>query len=291
MKPMLAATVPQDLSGLSFPLIASPKLDGIRCLINNGVALSRTLKPLPNEHIQQCVRQHAEALQGFDGELIVGDPTNPSCMQTSMSGIMSRDGDPAFTFFTFDRWDRGATPFHSVLGEMSSPAPWVINHRHETITNTDQLERLELNVLDDGYEGLVLRAPASPYKFGRSTLRQQWMMKLKRFVTAEATVVGTTELLHNLNEPQLDFLGHTKRSSHQANKVGSGLLGNLVCQAEPWGQFEIGTGFTHQDRHMLWRIRNSLPGKQVTFKYFPVGVKDRPRHPVFLSFRDSRDIS
>ena len=50
-KPMLAATV-ADRSKLRFPYLASPKLDGIRCLVLNGEVLSRSFKPIRNRFIQ-----------------------------------------------------------------------------------------------------------------------------------------------------------------------------------------------------------------------------------------------
>ena len=55
-----------------------------------------------------------------------------------------------------------------------------------------------------------------------------------------------------------------------------------------FGEFQIGTGFDAEDRKELWQQYNSgeLTGKTIKFKYFPVGVKSKPRHPVFLGFRD-----
>ncbi len=43
MKPMLSHTI-EDTSKIKFPVLVSQKLDGIRCLIINGVAVSRNSK-------------------------------------------------------------------------------------------------------------------------------------------------------------------------------------------------------------------------------------------------------
>ena len=48
---------------------ASPKLDGIRCMIQDGIALSRSLKPIRNEHVQYILGR--EIFNGLDGELII----------------------------------------------------------------------------------------------------------------------------------------------------------------------------------------------------------------------------
>ena len=44
-KPMLASQI-DDLSSVKYPVYASYKLDGIRAIIYQGVAYSRSLKPI-----------------------------------------------------------------------------------------------------------------------------------------------------------------------------------------------------------------------------------------------------
>ena len=56
-------------------------------------------------------------------------------------------------------------------------------------------------------------------------------------------------------------------------------------------EFRIGTGFDQADRDSLWRAEGGVLGRIVKYKFFPVGVKEKPRHPVFLGFRDKRDMS
>jgi DNA ligase-1 len=48
-------------------------------------------------------------------------------------------------------------------------------------------------------------------------------------------------------------------------------------------EFHVGTGFTAADRALMWA--KPPIGETVKYKFFPVGVKDKPRHPVFLGFR------
>ena len=55
-------------------------------------------------------------------------------------------------------------------------------------------------------------------------------------------------------------------------------------------EFDIGTGFTEGDRLALWAIRDDLAGDVIKYKFFAGGVKDKPRFPVFLGFRDSIDL-
>lgn len=287
LRPMLAAKTPEDLDVLSFPLLASPKLDGIRCLIVNGTPVSRTLKPIPNHHVRFMLS--LPQYEGFDGELVVGPATAKDCFSRTTSGVMSRDYPIDFRFYVFDRWDSDL-PFNMRLPTLTQHTDNICTHAHRTIHSLADLEAYEQEVLDEGYEGLILRDPRGKYKFGRSTLREKGMIKLKRFLDAEATVIGVEELMSNQNEAELDERGYTKRSSHQENKVPMNTLGALVCRTPEGVEFNIGTGFDAASREVLWRLRGALPGRTVKYKYFPVGIKEKPRHPVFLGFRDPADI-
>lgn len=44
-------------------------------------------------------------------------------------------------------------------------------------------------------------------------------------------------------------------------------------------------------RRVHWSDRQALIGKTVKFKYQAIGTKDKPRIPVFLGWRDARDMS
>ncbi len=114
-------------------------------------------------------------------------------------------------------------------------------------------------------------------------------MKLKRFVDADFEVIGYEERKHNGNEATKDELGRTKRSSHKENKVGLGDLGALVLQGDGF-TFSVGTGFDDATRKALWEIRDKgLVGRLAKIKYFPIGVKEAPRFPVFIGWRAEID--
>jgi len=298
LRPMLATHAPEDLESLRFPLIASPKLDGLRAIIKDGIVLSRTLKPIRNRHVQRLLGK--PEFNGLDGELIVGSPTDPNCMQHTTSGVMSFDGEPDVKYYIFDDWRGPKEAFVQRRNRLLNEVDWknsiLVNHHHEYVMTVTGLEVLEESILSGGYEGLILRDPLGPYKFGRSTLREGFMLKLKRFAQDEAVVIGTEELMHNLNEAEMDERGYTKRSTAAANKIGSGKLGALVCRLLLDGQpteiiFKIGTGLSDNDRIQLWRVREQLPGRISTFKHFKqTGVLNAPRHPVFHSFRAREDL-
>lgn len=281
VKPMLAATV-KDPDKLQFPLIATPKVDGIRAFTREGKLFSRTGKLIPNRYIQETLSSLLPS--GVDGELVVG-----STFQQTSSGVMSREGTPNFLYYIFDKY--GDEPYlQRLVGlqDTSLPRPCQFLP-YSVVMNPMDLLCYEQRVLQIGFEGVCLRKLDSPYKQGRSTLREGYLLKLKRFTDSEAWVEGVEELLHNNNPLERNELGYAKRSSHQENKVGSGMMGKLLCKDCYSGvEFAVGTGFCEEERRHLW---TSPPlGRIIKYKSFKVGEKDKPRHPVFLGWRYKEDI-
>jgi DNA ligase-1 len=98
------------------------------------------------------------------------------------------------------------------------------------------------------------------------------------------------ELLHNHNTLTKNALGHAERSSHKANLVAGGCLGALIVKDLVTGVvFNIGSGFTQAQREDLWMVRDELLNTVVKYKYFPTGVKDKPRFPTYIGPRAKAD--
>lgn len=290
-KPMLASP-DNGTIGPRYPVMASPKLDGVRCVGRDGLALSRALKPIPNGYVQDMFALRPW-LQGLDGELIVGSPCHPNVMQTTMSGVMTQHGIPAAKFYVFDRTDQfSPTPFFDRHRRIDLPAGDTFAEvvPHVWIYDAEQLAKYERHCVGLGFEGIMYRDPHGPYKHGRSTLREGWLIKVKRFMDAEALIIGFEELQRNHNALTTDNLGHAKRSTHKEGKVAGGVLGAFICRTPEGVEFNIGGGFTENDRTLFWAMRDQLIGKIVTYKFFPHGVKEAPRHPVFKAFRNPIDM-
>lgn len=294
-RPNLAATLTKP-ELIKFPVWCSPKIDGIRCVVFGGVAYSRSLKQIPNPHVQAWAKEYAKELEGVDGELVVGSPTDPNCMQNTTSGVMKHSGVPAFTFHAFDVYMPGVK-FSERLDVVEGRVRQCGNSTytravmHEEAFDIEEVGFLEERFLLEGYEGLMLRDMGGKYKCGRSTEREGGLVKVKRFADAEAVVIGFEEEMKNENERKTNALGNAERSSVSSGLVGKGTLGALRCKSSEGFEFNIGTGFTADMRRALWDDRSTLAGRLVTYKYFAHGIKDAPRHPVFKSFRHIEDIS
>jgi DNA ligase-1 len=265
--------------------------------------VTRSFKPIPNDHIRETLSD--PRLVGFDGEIMIpysgweSETDRLTVDQIGMfekfnqvqSRVMSKGGQPEFRFAVFDLVDfhRPDEPFTSRLGSLieryivlreSLPLMWtpqvLVNHR--------EVEYQLAKFLEEGHEGMMLRHPEGPYKFGRSTLNQGYLVALKEFEDAEGTVVDMEELMHNENEAETDELGYTKRSSSKEGKVPSGMMGKLILQTE-WGELRVGSGFDFATRREIFENFQAYHGRVVTFKYQPHGMQDKPRAPIFKGFR------
>jgi DNA ligase-1 len=294
-KPMLA--VAAETNQVKFPCMASVKLDGIRCTIFGGIAYSRSLKPLPNLCIQQWCKLNQEALEGLDGEFIVGSETDPLVFSKTTSVVMSIDKVQDFTFFAFDIVDETKTAFEryqellqkQVKDELPKEV-WVVSQ--VKIHDEIHLADFESQSLDNGFEGTMLKSLDGKYKFGRSTVKSQQLLKRKLFVDSEFKIVGFEPKYHNANEAVINELGRTSRSTSKEGLVALDTLGALLCKTPSGTIFGVGTGFDDATRKSLWDQRESLLGQLAKVKYFEVGMQDGvPRFPVFLGLRNSDDIS
>jgi DNA ligase-1 len=300
---MLADKV-TDVASLRFPVLASKKLDGVRCLVQDGILVSRTLKPIPNVNVQAKFKGLPE---GTDGELIVGDPRDPEAYRRTVSVVMSDDKPLNFfgstvTFHVFDQFLADALPFEirlinicdqiALLGDKLTHDVQMVGHA--TINNPEELARLEEAWLTEGYEGVMIRDPQGPYKQGRSSEKQGWLLKLKQFEDGEARVVNFVEECENTNTATKNALGRTERSTAKAGMVGKGRLGKFevvgIGGTYDGVEFSVGGGFTAAMRQEFWQQMPMLKGRILKFKYFASGSKERPRFPVFLGWRDERDM-
>ncbi|MCK9569054.1 ATP-dependent DNA ligase [Candidatus Pacearchaeota archaeon] len=291
-KPMLA-TQCSHKDQIKYPVLATPKLDGIRCLILDGRAVSRNLKPIPNPFIRQTLER--DFPDGCDGELIV--PGAGFSDTTSVVMKAKSDSPVNFEYWVFD-W------VHDNLQEsyrrrmerlcaMHPPIAHMVKVLPVVIEDQEALDRFEELCLHQGYEGVMIRTPDSPYKCGRSTEREGWLLKIKRFEDSEARIVGFEEKKHNANEATTSLTGHTERSSCKAGMIPANTLGAIVvCDIhKPEWVFSIGSGFDDALRAKIWANPANYLNQIVKYRYQPHGTKDLPRFPIFLGFRDEGDMS
>lgn len=292
-EPMLACSESAHnfFDQLRFPLMASAKLDGIRATVRDGVVYARSNKPFPNALVQAKFKDY----EGVDGEFVLGDPTRHDLCRAT-GGVTNSHGHAVDDLKLF-AFDHVGWPSDSYLQRLNRLKHFVtpndsavVIHEQNIVWTMNELLEFEKFCLECGYEGVILRQEFAPYKCGRSTAKEQYLLKLKRFSDQEYKIVGFEERLANHNEAVINELGRTKRSSHKEGKVGRGDLGALILQMDNGDTFNCGTGFDDDIRVEIWNNKNKYLGEFAKIKSFLIGVKDKPRHPVFLGMRDRIDM-
>ena len=286
-KPLLAGKF--DSEKAKFPYAATPKIDGIRFLMVGGAALTRSFKPIRNEYLQKILSSNLP--EGIDGELTSGS-TFQEC-----SSIMRIKGEPDFKVWIFDFVNpKGEVkPYKERMDELRKFENFNIPSYEilfpKIVSNQEQIDQLMINNLNAGYEGLMLRDPNGIYKFGRSSVKENILLKVKEFMDDEAEIIAFREKMVNTNEGLKDNFGRTKRSSCQDGLKPSGTLGGLILRNSEGLEFSCGSGLNDALRDEIWKNKSKYLGKLVKYKFMSKGIKDLPRHPVFMGFRDETDLS
>jgi len=295
MKPMLAEDA--DESRIQFPVLAQPKIDGVRGLNLDGTLTTRRLKPHGNRFT--TARFSMPEYIGYDGEFAAADKTHPDLCRLTTSAIGTHAGEPAMTWHMFDLINDDtvtrpyAERYEALVTKVFMECPADVEIVPSVLVHTmDELLCHDSRWLELGYEGTILRDPNGKYKQGRSTVREGGLLRIKRFVEEDAVVLELVEGEENGNEAQVNELGRTFRSSHAAGKTPNGMLGAMICRDVKTGrEITVGAGaMPHSDRIAYMEGADELIGRTIKYKHFPKGVKDKPRFPTFVALRLVGDV-
>lgn len=284
-RPMLAAKL-DSADQLRFPCLATPKLDGIRCLVVDGQLKTRSFKLVRNRHINSCL---AGLPDGLDGELMTDGG-----FQLVTSAVMRESGTPAFKYWVFDWYDE-----HRGYAERVNDWLALLENEHiqlvlpTAINNREEFDKYYEDCINLGYEGVCTRQPDSPYVCRRSTPKEQYLVKWKQWDDSEAVILGFKEAMENTNEVVPDNFGYAARPGGRLNHQPKGYLGAFLVRDVHTGcEFSVGggKGLTLAMRQHIWDDQDSYIGKVIRYRFQPCGTKDKPRIPQFTGFRDPEDM-
>ena len=305
-----------DENRISFPVIAQPKIDGVRGLNMHGGLTGRSLKLFKNRHTTHFYSQ--DFFKGLDGEFAAAEETHPDLCRLTTSALGTIIGEPFTLWWVFDYvtpetgalgyWSRYTNLCLRVAELQEDPAcqPWAGHLRvvpYRLIHDMQALREYDDENLETGFEGTILRSLEGAHKQGRSTVREGGLLRIKRFIESEAIVEAIVEGESNQNEAQVNELGLQFRSSHQENMVPNGLVGSLTCRAlstvkdgarvviQEGQEITVSPGnMPHDQRKFYFENQTELVGKTIKFKFFPKGIKDKPRFPTFVTIRQPEDM-
>lgn len=296
-KPMKAEDFEPEL--LTFPKLGSYKVDGYRSFIDQSVCRMSSGKEMPND--QTRIRFSSPDLEGLDGEMVAGPWNRLDTFAKTSSALRKKTGEPNAILYVFDDRSIAALAYEERYRQAKERVQRLrdIGHKHlgflehVLLRDMKDMEQFEAEALALGFEGIMLNDPAAQYKFGRSTVREGIILKVKRFKHEEARIVGFTEQMENISDSFLDDLGRSKKSYKKEDLVGAGMVGSFIVESDLWPeQFSISaSSLSHDERaDAFTNFDKKYRGEIARFKYFPKGVVTVPRHGVFDGLRDENDL-
>ena len=278
---------------------ASEKWDGIRALWDGEKMISRGSgvgKPKVYTYIPEWFVKTLPPSVALDGEIWIARGAfqktsrlstlkpGKSYSQEQIDDLWSGKDDPPVIFKVFDIPGK-QEPFEERMKTLQN----IVKNRKDVwnsidypnkktfpiqfteqvkIKSVEQLMNLYTKLTTEGAEGIMLRAPRSPYELKRS----KYMLKYKIKEDAECIVRE-----YILGEGRLN-----------------GLLGSIKCElltdGKPNGIFtQIGTGFNDSQRENYKNEKSQeyIPiGSIVSFSYMEMTKDGVPRHPVYRGIRD-----
>ena len=279
-KPMLAYPVSAKPIDYSKPVFIQPKLDGVRCVIQQEfhkdgdrvVAYSRTGKEWKNiEHIKLNLYRFFDKFPNviLDGELYNHDLKNDfekiiSLVRKTKPKPEDRvESSEMVQFHCYDIIDE-KLPFDQRIEFVNQSLMLLGDSIHivDTIETDESMAHfVHTQNKDKGYEGSIVRTNGA-YQCKRS----HNLRKFKDFSDAEAYIVGYEE-------------GKGKRK---------GTLGKFVMQDEDGNKFGCppGKGYNYKDlKDMLNNIHEYM-GQTATFTYFERTKAGSYRHPHYKCIRN-----
>lgn len=231
----------------------SEKLDGIRAYWDGEGFVSR----LGNRFLAPDWFIEDLPADTLDGELWVGRKMFQRTTSIVRSGAASQDWK-SVTFVVFDApnakggFEQRIAHAQKVLKKAAAPHARFLDQAQ--CAGFDHLREELARVEALGGEGLMLRRPGSPYEVGRSTS----LLKVKTFHDTEARVIG-----------------HAPGAGKHKGKLGA-----LVCELPNGTTFNVGTGFSDEERRNPPGI-----GAVITFRYQELSDDGVPRFPSYVGER------
>jgi len=264
--PMLALDYHKRGKDIAFPCYAQRKLDGVRCLAISGKGLySRLGKKFP--HLENILKE-IDTLP--DGTILDGELYSDTLTFQEIVGLVKKE-----TLLPKDlpKMEQIFLWVYDTIrgGTYTDRKKWLdtlfekkFKHLRQLPTDeckdVEAIPPLHAKYVEEGYEGLMLRNKAGPYKIG---YRSKDLQKYKEFQDDEFEVIGFTE-------------------------GDGGEKGCVIwtCQTKEGTVFSVRPRGTHEDRQELFKKAKTFVGKNLTVRFQELTDDGIPRFPVGIAFRD-----
>ena len=301
-KPFLAPNKIIDIQKLTYPLLASFKLDGIRCIIKDGEMFSRSLKSIPNVKLHEKFRRLKEFTRTeprlkplLDGELLARSITFNELSGTVRA--LDREVPEDMYFYLFDsvindKYDTKFLERTKQFTRLKSMYPDLIKIVEQKLVHTaEEAEAYFQEALLFGCDGLILHSLDGKYKCGRGTINEGIIYKMKPYLTFDAQIIDviqSTKVNPNA-EKKINELGRSVTSKKKEDRILINRACDFVVMHEGKSELKVSIAMTNEEKEFVWNNREVFIGRYIEYKGLMVGAKDLPRHPVYLRMRDDKD--
>jgi DNA ligase-1 len=253
-----------------------PKLDGIRCfaIVEDGEALlfARSGKRIINFD-DTIGRELLKLGDGcYDGELMGKDFIELMRQAYRKDDVDVDDTYLAlFDYLPLEEWKSGEARMscldrnEKLLDKLTDNAVdldiLLPVERFYVEADYDVIKQFHDEFVSEGYEGVMIKDPTAPYKFGRG----YEVMKMKEFHDVDLPIKGTLE-----------------GTGKHTGKLGS----VVVCFNGV--DVQVGSGFSDVLREQIWGDRDNFTGRMIEVRYQEVTPDGSLRFPTFVCFRNDR---
>ncbi len=240
----------QDVSGW----LMSEKMDGVRAYWDGKKLISRGGVELAAP---------AWFTEGFPPFAVDGELWSKRDDFETIVGVVKKkeahDGWKNIAFYAFDVPQENGGFVHRLVKLeyylKINQADYLKVAKQITCKNEEHLKSFLLEIEKGGGEGIVVRHPDAKYV----TKRDSNSLKVKTFQDAECEVVE-----------------HHKGEGKYKNSFGS-----LTCKNEEGILFDIGSGFSENERKNPPSV-----GSKITYKFQEITKGGKPRFPIYLRVRE-----
>ena len=263
------------LAKWSPPYIVQPKYDGVRCrAVPSSLQAGDYLLLSSEENVIFSVPHILEELKRLrlnaelDGELYCHGKTFEEIVSITSRTVNLHPNLLDIKLVVFDIVNREPQMKRTLIIEnLKRLSPFIQVAPFWLCESLEEIIKVYNNLIKDGYEGIIVRHFEAPYETKRST----WVMKFKPKKEDIYKIVTAVE--------EVSIEGNLKNT-----------LGALVCESGDGNLFNVGTGFTDEQRQQMWEIRGILPGMYAKVKYQHItSGREVPRFPVFVEITQKEE--
>lgn len=297
---MLAEKLDEKRYKWKYPLLAEAKYDGNRAIAicDNGEVNYFSRSGKPADHLDGLFDSEISELEKIAGEPIVldGEALASSFTETQNARGSKNTAAKAnmkfyvFDYMTLDEWINEQT-IHSQItrseileglikqlannvADGDVDALKLIKSQYKVCDDYEEVYGFYVEMLEQGYEGLILKNPDALYEWDRSKAWVKW----KPVFTFDGKIV--------------DFY-----SGQEGTRLENSLGGIIVEGVDENGNeftTECGSGFTDGERDVIWESRKVYLGRMVELEAQEMckgenSDKYSLRFPVFKKFRRDKD--